>query len=446
MSFEALVALYDAIAEAPHVEALVPAFNAAMAPLFPGSHLLLKQDLPDLKDEWWTQITAMVTDFFGGKGIIPAAMLFEGYASKLPPSDYCVPLSLNGELFGFLGIVNNEEAPDSQANLPMLERIAHMLVMRLDHLKLQQSGNELLPFLMASQQKAVMGELLRQRNEDLEEASRQIELSYQELLMNKQQLVQAEKLSSLGRFTAGIAHELNTPLSAILNSTQTIGDLIKEYVDSVGDPEVGVEDHEAIAGDMKSALAIIKSAAEKSGKLIRTLKNNTRDAGERKRFSVQKEIEDTLLLLQPQLKEGGCLMHLELPSEEYFLTGDAAKLGQVVTNLVVNAVDAYEGQKGKTVGLVLGLKERDIELKVYDEGCGIPQEIINRIFDPMFTTKDIGKGTGLGLMIVQGIVTGHFGGTISVESVVGSGTTFTVRLPLAGPAETSENMEAAAVQ
>lgn len=427
-TIESLTTLYQVIAEAPSLEELIVAFPSALEPFFPGGTLMLKQHLMAATEDWWNQMCAVVTEFFGGKGLIPAMMLFENYPGELPEFEDCVPLSYRGELFGFICLPATEEET-SRERLLILERVSSFLAVRLDHFRLQQKGDELMPFLLASQQKAIMTELLRQQNEDLEEASARLEDSYQELLKNKEQLVQSEKLSSLGRFTAGIAHELNTPISAVLNSVTTLTDLIREYEASAGDPEVSIADHHGIAEDMTKAVAIIQSAMEKSARLVRTLKNNTRDTGERRRFSVQAELDSTLLLLQPQIKAASGTLRLDVPAQEIFLTGDSSKLGQVLTNLLVNAFDAYEGKPGE-VTLAMKVQGPELVMSVADQGCGIPSENLDRIFDPLFTTKDIGKGTGLGLMIVQGIVTGHFGGQISVESGVGAGTTFTLRLPI----------------
>jgi two-component system, NtrC family, sensor kinase len=113
------------------------------------------------------------------------------------------------------------------------------------------------------------------------------------------------------------------------------------------------------------------------------------------------------------------------------LKGDPAKLGQVRANLIVNSIDAYKAadKAGGEIGIEVGGNDTMLELHVADQGCGIPREHLPKIFDELFTTKPVGEGTGLGLSISRDIITNFFGGTITVESAVGQGTTFTVRLP-----------------
>src|SRR5205807_2107336 len=113
------------------------------------------------------------------------------------------------------------------------------------------------------------------------------------------------------------------------------------------------------------------------------------------------------------------------------LSGSPARLAQVVTNLVMNAIDASAEKGGGTITLRLEAAPEAVTLQVKDRGSGIPPELLSKIFDLMFTTKPFGQGTGLGLTIVQQIVTGDFGGTVAVESQVGQGTTFTLRFPCA---------------
>jgi signal transduction histidine kinase len=145
-------------------------------------------------------------------------------------------------------------------------------------------------------------------------------------------------------------------------------------------------------------------------------------------FDPAAEIDATVVLLQHRLKKESVGVYTEL-EKGLVLTGDQGKFAVVVQNLISNSLDAYDGEAGE-VWVRLAKFEESVRLEVIDRGSGIPDEIRGRIFDYLFTTKDVGKGTGLGLAMVHAIVTNDFGGVIELDSVVGSGTTFRVTFPL----------------
>jgi signal transduction histidine kinase len=136
-----------------------------------------------------------------------------------------------------------------------------------------------------------------------------------------------------------------------------------------------------------------------------------------------------LLLLNHALRHAKCAASLETPSETVHLYGSPSRLAQVVTNLVMNAIDASAPKGGGPIMLRLRVAEEVVTLQISDQVTGIPPEFLPKIFKQMFTTKPPGQGTGLGLTIVHQIITGEFGGTVDVESRVGQGTTFTLRFP-----------------
>lgn len=259
----------------------------------------------------------------------------------------------------------------------------------------------------------------------------ELEKAYETLQANQRQLLLSEKMASLGRLTAGIAHELNTPLSAMRSSLEEIRQLVQEYDESVGDPEVGPDDHRAIASDMRKALDIANRSGEKAAAFVRGIKSQTRDMGLRdlQVFDLVPVVEEAVLLLSHSLREARCEIVLEIAERPLEVRGIPDRLAQVVTNLVTNAIDAMEGDPG---AIRLGAR-RDPDdrrvLEITDAGCGIPEENLTRIFDPLFTTKPVGKGTGLGLTIIHDVVRGEFGGTIGVRSRTGEGTTFTLSFP-----------------
>ncbi len=148
---------------------------------------------------------------------------------------------------------------------------------------------------------------------------------------------------------------------------------------------------------------------------------------ERGLFDPALEVEGTVSLLQHELRTRNVSLHTEV-QPELKLQGDPGKSRLVLQNLITNAVDAYGGAAGE-VTVRLFATGTDLRLEVQDRGCGIPEEIHEKVFDYLFTTKDIGQGTGLGLATVHSIVTTHFEGTLGFQSEVEVGTTFFVIFP-----------------
>jgi C4-dicarboxylate-specific signal transduction histidine kinase len=271
------------------------------------------------------------------------------------------------------------------------------------------------------QQQKETAERLRAQAEELEHA-------YEQLRRSQEQLLVSEKMAALGKLTAGIAHEINSPLGGILNAVEVAETYAQEYWASAVDSEVTPEDHRAIATDLLSTLKLAKSATQKVAQFVQTIKGQTRIREERLLpFDPAEEIRSTLVLLSHELKYRNVSVETDL-QPGLRLEGDPANLGLVVQNLVSNAVGAYDG-RDSAVWIRLWREDGSIVLEVEDHGSGIPEQIRARIFDYMFTTKDVGEGTGLGLSMVYSIVTSHFRGSIDVETEVGRGTVFRVRIP-----------------
>jgi signal transduction histidine kinase len=224
---------------------------------------------------------------------------------------------------------------------------------------------------------------------------------------------------------------MNSPIAAVRSSVDDARKLAKEYGAAIGDAEVTPDDHRQIAGELEHALDVADRAAERAASFVRGIKAQTRDLAneERRPFDPVPAVEDALLLLDHLFKRTKCECHFEKPWGPRSLVGSPGRLGQVVTNLVVNAVDAMKARGGGPLLVRLTDEPRAYCLEVRDAGSGIDPEVLPRIFEPLFTTKPFGEGTGMGLALVHDIVTGHFGGTIEVRSEPGRGTTFTVRFP-----------------
>jgi PAS domain S-box-containing protein len=258
----------------------------------------------------------------------------------------------------------------------------------------------------------------------------ELEAAHQALQENQNQLLIAEKMAALGRLTAGIAHEMNTPLATIRAALAELDALVAEYADSVGDAGVTTDDHRQIVAEMRQCADLATRSAQRAAAFVRSIKHHTRQQGnkERVRFAIVPALEESILLLDHQFKRRRCTVRLDAPDPSLEAVGTPGGLGQVVTNLLTNALDAgAHAIVVRTAG-----SETGIELAVRDDGGGIAPSDLPRIFEPMFTTKPFGQGTGLGLAIVHDIVVERFGGRIAVASTPGAGTCVTLHFPHPG--------------
>jgi signal transduction histidine kinase len=271
-----------------------------------------------------------------------------------------------------------------------------------------------------------------QRTRELEAALGERERAYSELQQSHASLMRAEKMATVGRLTAGIAHEVNTPLGATLNSLKTLEELIAEYTDSIGDPSVTLDDHRALANDLATTARNLLTWTNKAAGYIRSVKAHTRnlDRTEEYAFDLTRLIADTRLLLEHQLRQASCTLTVECPPT-VTLYGDAGKLAQALTNLLTNAIDAYDGCGTGEGAIRVRVRPgaQEVAIAVEDDGAGIAPEHRERIFEELFTTKPSGRGTGLGLPISRAIVAECFGGRLEVTSAVGHGSCFTIIVP-----------------
>ena len=221
-----------------------------------------------------------------------------------------------------------------------------------------------------------------------------------------------EKLTALSRMAAGIAHDLNKVLAAILARLELVG------------MRVGDEEATQDVGRAMEAVELGKQLVERMSAFAQV-----GFAGPPSRVDLTQIVLAVAELLGPALKGCGCKLELDLP-DEFLALGQDTQLRQIVMNLMANARDAMP--EGGTLSVSLGKAARNCVLRVSDTGCGIPDELKERLFEPFFTTKS--GGMGLGLSLVDALACRH-GGTVAVESEVGVGSTFRVYLPLKGPEE-----------
>ena len=227
------------------------------------------------------------------------------------------------------------------------------------------------------------------------------------------QLLQSEKLRSLGEMAAGVAHEINNPLGGILLYASLL-------LEELSPEDQKRKDVERIVSEATRCKEIVKSLLEFA----------RQSSPDKELVNVNSAINEGLLFLENQATFHNIRIVKELDPGLPPVYGNVGQLKQVFMNIMLNAVDAMHGEGTLTIRTSLSQDVREVIISFTDTGVGIPKEILPRIFDPFFTTKEVGKGTGLGLSVSYGIVKEH-GGRIEVESEVGKGSTFRVILPAA---------------
>jgi signal transduction histidine kinase len=254
---------------------------------------------------------------------------------------------------------------------------------------------------------------LKSEDNEIKSINQAFNRMIRELFKQRQEIIRSEKLASLGTMLAGIAHEINNPLSNISTSS-----------------EILFEELEGSDTDLKKELSRqIISETDRAKDIIRTLLEFSREKdGEQRLVSLLTAVRDALTLVRGDLP-AAVSVHTNVPAEITILA-DKQKIQRAFINLLKNAVDAIR-DKGKAGSIQVAARKigaDEVEMTISDTGAGIPEGLLNKVFDPFFTTKDIGHGTGLGLYLTHRIIDQHHG-TIKVESRPDEGTTFIIRLP-----------------
>lgn len=249
---------------------------------------------------------------------------------------------------------------------------------------------------------------------------------------NQNKLIEQERLASLGQMIGGIAHNLKTPIMSISGAVEGLNDLVREYEASVGDPEVTVEDHHAIANDMKTWLDKIKTHTAYMSDVITAVKGQAVTFSEEQvsNFGIDELLKMVSILMKHELSKAQVSLNIQnnVP-ESILIHGNINSLVQVVNNIVSNAIQASEKATNKVIDLNVTYTTSNVDISISDYGCGIPKSIQKTLFKEMITTK--GKnGTGLGLFMSYSNIKAHFNGDLTYETEEGKGTTFHIILPL----------------
>lgn len=237
-------------------------------------------------------------------------------------------------------------------------------------------------------------------------------------------LAHTERLATLGTLAAGVAHELNNPVSVIISTTHAIR---AELQDGTLSPD-----------RLDQFTDLLEENAWRCARLVQSLRSYShRQKPQRADTHPQKIIENAVSLVQHQFRDRDLTLQMDIPANLPTVYWDENQIAQVMVNLILNACDATAGEVlESTITLKAGHEAEAgrVFLSVADNGSGVPEELRDRIFEPFFTTKPLGEGTGLGLSIAAGIVQQH-GGTIAMSHPVEGGVCFTVGLPVESPSK-----------
>ena len=288
------------------------------------------------------------------------------------------------------------------------------------------------------------------------EQAYQLQVAFKDLQKMQSQMVQAEKMSSLGQLVAGIAHEINNPVNFIygnlFHARRNIEELLQllalyqnHYPESPPDIQAAATAMELtfVMDDLPKLLNSMKVGSERIQDIVASLRTFSRmDEADVKSVDIHSGLDSTLLILQNRLRghaDAGEIQILQeydnLPEVECY----AGQLNQVFMNILSNAIDALEdvrrghvpGKETAFIKIQSALSDyQKVIIRICDNGSGIPEQVQPQLFDPFFTTKPVGKGTGLGLSISYQIVTEKHGGELRCESQTGQGTTFIIQIPL----------------
>lgn len=347
--------------------------------------------------------------------------------SKPPISAMCWPLKIENRIIGALSL-NRSEAKQFyvEEDLQQGSVWVNLITAVIENSLLHDEQNQRIAML------SKMNEEMQHLNQKLEEAHTQ--------------LMQSEKLASIGQLAAGVAHEINNPIGYVYSNLNTL----RKYVGDIFSVLDGYEHLESIVPTNQKELASLHALKQKVDltflktdlsalveesregltrvtKIIQDLKDfsHVDQHDDWQSVDLLAYIDSTLNIIKNEIKYKAKVVkqYSELPQVNCL----PSQLNQVFMNLLVNAAQAIKNQGNITIKT--GVKDEKVWISVSDDGEGIPAENLTRIFDPFFTTKPVGKGTGLGLSVSYSIVQKH-GGTIEVESERGRGTTFTVWIPI----------------
>lgn len=272
---------------------------------------------------------------------------------------------------------------------------------------------------------------LRKTEQQLKENLQELTLAYEKLKLTQNQLIESEKMASLGSLVAGVAHEINTPVGVSVTAASMLHNNTKQLMLKYKDETLTEEEFEEYLHTLDEGTDMVLRNLRNASSLIDSFKHVSVDQtiDEERMIKLCKYIEEVVISLKPRYKNKVDSIEIDCRDSIELLTYPGA-IAQVITNLVLNSViHGFETMEEGKIKITISHVNDQVLIVYYDNGKGIPDQIKPKIFDPFFTTKKYEGGTGLGLHIVFNLLTHKLAGSVKVSSIMDEGTTFTITLP-----------------
>lgn len=272
---------------------------------------------------------------------------------------------------------------------------------------------------------------IEEKNEVLEDQKEELQRTLENLKLTQSQLVQSEKLASLGGLVAGVAHEINTPVGIGVTAVSSLMEDTQRMVDLYKKEEISRKDFKEFLQSTNNTAKLIQKNLERTAQLVQSFKQVSTDQSteEQREFLFKAYLEDVIRSLYPKFKNRNIEINIDCKAD-LKLDSYPGIFAQIFTNLVLNSIaHGFTGDRDGTIDIVVKQEDNQLNIEYKDNGKGIPEDILPKIFDPFFTT-DQSKGTGLGMNIVYNLVTQKLNGEIGCESKEGEGVVFLLQMPI----------------
>ncbi|AFY35092.1 ATP-binding sensor histidine kinase [Calothrix sp. PCC 7507] len=373
---------------------------------------------------------------------------------KQPKSLLCIPIINQNKMLGIIYLENNlTTGAFTRDRVELLKLLTTQVAISLENAILYKNLAEANENLEEYNHK--LEDKVQERTHELNEKNQHLQQAIEELQRTQTQLIQSEKMSSLGQMVAGIAHEINNPINFIHGNVSHASEYVKDLLDLIDiyqqeypQPSSLVEakneeiDIDFLLEDLPKLLDSMKMGSSRIRNIVLGLRNFSRlDESEMKPVDIHEGIDNTLMILQHKLNQQSHRPEIEVIKEYGQLpeiSCYAGQLNQVFMNILSNAIDALEetfisGKKTDNLTIRLHTELVDnhtVKIQIADNGSGMTEAVRQKIFDPFFTTKPIGSGTGLGLSISYQVVVDKHKGKLTCDSALGEGTEFVIEIPM----------------